>query len=287
MSLTLPIANGTRLYGAYLLGKKDFKRSSLYGMVSNLVPAILLVLALIFTKNIWVIIAVYFLSLAILSSIFFKRVLRVYNIRERNKADSSLFSYGGHLSFMDILGRVAGSLDKILIFHYLGAAPLAIFSFAIAPVEQLQGGKKILSTLVLPKLSERPFQNLQRSVPKKALVLVVYALILALVWVIAAPYFYKFFYPQYLDSIPYSQIYSLTLLAIGGTLFQETLVAHQKTKELYFHRTIVPIIQLFLFFIIIPFYGILGLITVHVIIRTLSGLVAFYLIKHPFKTPLS
>ena len=182
---------------------------------------------------------------------------------------------------MGIVGQITNHLDKILIFHFLGAVPLAIYAFAIAPVNQLQAGKKILSKLVLPKLSERSFEELQKSTPRKALLLTVYALVLAGVYVLLAPYFYKFLFPQYLDSVFYSQIYSLTLLAISGTMFNETLVAHKKKKELYLHRIIVPTVQIVLFFILLPLFGLMGLIVTHVITRSFSGILGYYFVKHP------
>jgi len=277
MGMLLPITASSSLYGAYLLGKKDFKSNSLYSIISNIVPATSLILALLLAGNIWVIIAVYFISGAITSHLLYRKTLNAY--RNKLPEDPELLSYGKHLSAMDVIGRVASYLDKVLIFHYLGAAPLAIYSFAIAPVEQLQSGKKILSTLILPKISERPFEELQKTTPKKTLLLIIYALSLAGAWMIAAPYFYKLLYPQYLDSVFYSQIYSLTLLAVAGTLFNETLVAHQKRKELYFHRTVMPIIQLVLFFIMLPLYGLMGLIITHVIIRSFGGLLGYYLVK--------
>jgi len=280
MSISLPVTTSATLYGAYLLGKKDFRRNSLFGIISNLIPAAAILMAIIFTKNIWVIIFTYFSITALTTYYLYRRTLVIYG--DRNRTDDPRFlSYGKHLSAMDVMGKVASYFDKILIFHYLGAAPLAIYAFAIAPVEQLQSGKKILSTLILPKISGRSFEELQKTTPRKSLALVLYALTLAGLWVLVAPYFYKLLYPQYLDSVFYSQIYSLTLLAVAGTLFNETLVAHQKKKELYIHRTIMPIIQLIMFFIMLPLYGLMGLVVTHVIIRSLNGLVLFYLVRNP------
>lgn len=136
----------------------------------------------------------------------------------------------------------------------------------------------------MPKLSGRPFEELQNSTPRKALLLTVYALLLALVYVLLAPYFYKLFFPQYLDSVLYSQIYSLTLLAVSGTVFNETLVAHKKKKELYLYRTIIPVVQIVLFFILLPQYGLMGLIMTHVIIRSSGSILGYYFVMHPFKS---
>jgi O-antigen/teichoic acid export membrane protein len=281
-----PITTSTNLYGAYLLGKKDFRRISLYGMIQNITPAIILILALFFSPNLPAIITVYFIIGAIVPSILYYKIMRIY--RDGNgKEDPGLISYVGHLSTMEVIGKIIHYLDKILIFHFLGAVPLAIYAFAIAPVEQLQGGKKILSTLILPKLSERPFEELQKSTPRKALLLTVYAIGLAGLYVLFAPYFYKLFFPQYLDSVLYSQIYSLTLLAVSGTMFNETLLAHKKKKELYLHRTIIPVVQIVLFFILLPLFGLMGLIVTHVIVRSLSGILSYYLVMHPFKSASS
>lgn len=281
MGIFLPIIASSSLYSAYLLGKKDFRRNSLYSMIYSIVPAAGMLSALLLTKNILVIITAYFSLGAIITYFLYRKTLKAYG--NRDIKDPELVSYGKHLSAMDVIGRVANYIDKILIFHYLGAAPLAIYSFAIAPVEQLQSGKKIFSTLILPKISGKPFEELQKSTPKKTWILVIYALAVAGLWALIAPYFYKLLYPQYLDSVFYSQIYSLTLLAVAGTLFNETLMAHQKTKELYFHRTIMPIAQLVLFFIMLPLYGLMGLVITHVIIRTSSGILGYYLVKHPFR----
>lgn len=283
MGVLAPISSSARLYSSYLQGKKDFKKSSFYGTINNIVPAAALILALLLTKNLLVIMVVYFVFGAFVPLLLYRATIKAY--REENKIeDPELTSYSGHLSAMETISSIANYLDKILIFHYLGAAPLAIYAFAIAPVEQLQGGKKILATLVLPKISGRSFEELQQTTPRKTLLLTLYALALAGVYILLAPYFYKFLFPQYLDSVLYSQIYSLTLLAISGTLFNETLVAHKKKQELYLYRTIVPIFKILLFFLLLPIFGLMGLIVTHVVTRLFSAGLAYYFVKYPFKS---
>ncbi len=276
-----PFTNSAALYGAYLLGKKDFRRNSFYNSVRNLVPAIALIITLLLTQNLAVIITVYFLFAALVPLLLYYRAARIH--RTNGERDPGLIPFSKHLSLMEIIGTIASQLDKILIFHYLGAAPLAIYAFAIAPVEQLQGGKKIFSTMIQPKMNERSFEELQRSSPRKSLLLIIYALCLALLWVIMAPYFYKFLFPQYLDSVVYSQIYSFTLLAVSGTMFNEILVAHKKTKELYLHRTVAPILQILLFLALLPRFGLMGLVVTHVLMRSLNGLALYYFVKFPFR----
>jgi len=278
-----PLAGSASMYGSYLLGKKDFKRSTLYGAIRNVLPAVALILTLFLTQSLWVIIAVYFISTAIVTLFLYRATARAY-ARENTREDAGLTSYAGHLGMMGIIGQVAGNLDKILIYHYLGAAPLAIYAFAIAPVEQLQSGKKILNALLLTKLSERPFGELQKSAPRRVLMLALYAAILIGIYVPLIPYFFKLFYPQYLDSVFYSQIYALTLFGVIGSALESYLVAHKKKVELYIHRTIVPVIQIALFFLLIPTLGLMGLVMAQIATRLLAGLSAYYFVAHPFRS---
>ncbi|HLP44244.1 MAG TPA: oligosaccharide flippase family protein [Candidatus Nanoarchaeia archaeon] len=279
----LPITSSSSLYDAFLQGKKNFRQSTFFSMARNTLPALSMIVTIFLTDNVVILMAVYFMVSAAVAGTLFWLTKRKYR-NENRDTDPELASYSGHLSAMEVIGQVANYLDKILVFHFLGAVPLAIYAFAIAPVEQLQGGKKILSSLIFPKLSERSFEELQQSGPRKALLLTVYALGLAGVYVLFAPYFYGFFYPQYVDAILYSQVYSLTLLAVSGTIFDSTLIAHNRKKELYVHRITMPILKIGLFLTLLPIFGIMGLVITHVFIRIFAGLLSYYLVMHPFKS---
>lgn len=278
-----PLTASAGLYGAYLLGKKDFKRSTVYGIIRNVVPASALIITLLLTQNLLVIILVYFLSATLVTLVLYNSTKRAYK-EENKEEDTGLVTYAGHLGVMGIIGQVAGNLDKILIFHYLGAAPLAIYAFATAPVEQLQSGKKILNALILSKLSARPFEELQKSAPRRVGMLALYAVILISIYVPLIPYFYQFFYPQYLDSVFYSQIYSLTLFGVIGSVLDSHLLAHKKKKELYISRTVNPILKIALCFLLIPPFGLMGLVITQIITRGFSGFLSYYFVAHPFKS---
>jgi O-antigen/teichoic acid export membrane protein len=276
-----PIMRGGSLYGAFLQAKKDFQRKSFYGIIATTVVGATMLGTVFLTSNPAIMVAVYFASNTLINLSLFMRTNHIYNPDTRKK-DPGLVKYGLHLSLMEIIGYVASNIDKVIIFHYLGATQLAIYSFSMAPVEQLQSGKKMLSTLASPKVSARPFEELKKSTPSRAILLAVLGLGLAGVYSVFAPIFYKLLYPQYLESVIYSQIYSLTLVAVSGTLFQEALLAHKKTKELYYHRTIIYIIQIVLFLSVLPRFGLMGLIISHVFVRNFNILLAYYFVKHPF-----
>ena len=278
-----PLTASAGLYGSYLLGKKDFRRSTLYSMVRNIAPAAALIATLFLTQSLFAIIVVYFLSASLVSFVLYRMTEHAYR-KENQNEDPGLVSYAGHLGVMGIIGQVADNIDKILVFHYLGAAPLAIYAFAIAPVEQLQGGKKILNALSLSKLSARSFDELQKSVPRRVGLLALYALVLVAIYVPLIPYFYNFFYPQYHDSIFYSQLYSLTLFGVIGSVLDSHLVAHKKKRELYVSRTVIPTAKILLVVLLIPTFGLVGLVAAQILTRILSGFSSYYLVSHPFKS---
>ncbi len=60
---------------------------------------------------------------------------------------------------MGLINALAGQLDKIITYHYLGASELAIYSFAVAMPEQIKGIFKNLNTLAFPKFSTQQNKN--------------------------------------------------------------------------------------------------------------------------------
>ncbi|MBU1159916.1 hypothetical protein KKD04_01900, partial [Patescibacteria group bacterium] len=93
----------------------------------------------------------------------------------------------------------------------------------------------------------------------KTLILFLGMGIIAVLYIIAAPYIFKFLFPQYIESVLFSQIVILSLL-IPSTLIAETFDAHLRKKEIYIIRTTVPIIKIILLLALLPFYGIWGAI---------------------------
>lgn len=274
-----PLMASGSLYAAFLEGKKDFRRKTSYDILRSIIPALALLLTIIVTDSSLIVILVYFAANTAVVLFLYYHTLHAY--RPGNTDDPSAISYGKHLSVMGIIGRVAAYIDKILVFHFLGAAPLAIYTFATAPIDQLQAGKKILAALALPKLSTRSFSELQRSAPRKAAVLFIYSVVLIAAYTAFAPFLYRFIFPQYLDSVFVSRLYALTLLSAPGLVFLGTLEAHQKKKELYMVYTINPLILFGLFLILLPAFGLVGLVTAHVISKISGTILAYFFVKHP------
>lgn len=274
-SLT-PFLNSTNLYASYLEAKKDFRRSAIYfNMIGNVFPSVCLFVAMFFTnKPIWFV-TVYFISNTLIGVILYFRVVGIY--KPNNKIDEGSMSYGKHLSLMGVIGGVIGNLDQILTFHYLGAAELAIYNFAVAIPSQIKGPMKGLASLVLPKFVERDDKDIRSGMINKLVILFLVAVFMIIVYIVAAPYIYHIFFPKYADSIFYSQVFSLSLLWIISIPTDAYLMAKKKIKEQYVYNIVSSTSYGVLLCIGIWWWGLLGLIAARVLNNIITVCISIFL----------
>ena len=167
--------------------------------------------------------------------------------------------YGKHISLMNLFGTLANQLDKILVFHFLGAAPLAVYTFAFAIPEQIKGSYKNLFNIALPRYAELAPEKLRASIINKTIRLTTISILIVIVYILISPYLFMLLFPKYLDSVHYSQIYILGLIAIPGiSLFGTYFQVKKATATLYKLNIISNVATIILTVILISRWGILG-----------------------------
>lgn len=279
VGLFSPLMIASRLYGSFLTGKKDFKTGAFYGIFRNVIPAISLLATLAFTYNPIVLVFVYFLSRTATNTFFYLRTLRKY--KPAQKIDYLNIVYGKHLSVMNIISTIAAHIDKIFIFHYLGAAQLAIYAFAIMAPRQINGLLKNIAVLALPKFSSQNKDVLKKSLLGKTVKVVIISIILASSYVIAAPLLFNILFPQYTESIFFSQIFAINIVLTGFMLTISTFIqSHKLIKENYIMSLFQNVFRIILMFFFISSYGILGIILAILLARVATILLGFILIKN-------
>ena len=80
-----------------------------------------------------------------------------------------------------------------------------------------------------------------------------------ILYIIIAPYFYKIFFPQYIASVPYSQMFILSFISLPAAFLGTVFQAKMMKKQLYLIK-IAPFVKIVFLAILIPFYGIWGAI---------------------------
>lgn len=277
-----PFFTSTNLYSSFLIGKKDFRRHAIYyDVIGNLVPSISIFLTMTLTDNPVLLVTAYFASNTIIGIILYRKIVKIY--KPNDTVDPEALGYAKHLSAMSILTGIANNIDQIFAFHYIGAAQLAIYNFATAIPNQTKGPIRAISTLMFPKFVERDDREISENMNYKFMTLFILGLVMAIGYILIAPIIYNLFFPNYVDSIFYSQVFAVSLICITFNPAETYLAAKQKTREQYIHSVIIAVLQIATIAIGVIFYGLIGLVVARVTVRILSSLVSFVLYRSVIK----
>ncbi len=290
VALFLSLFNASLVYTGFLTGRKLFNVKVKYESVTQVVAGIIMLLTLFLIKSFLVdkpifiilplIIGVYFLSRTSLRFFFFMRTKARF--LPNSQEDPKTISYGKKLSFSGIIDTLTIALDKILLFHYLGAVELAVYSFAFLIPNQINLFLKNISSLAFPKFSFRAKEEIRTTLFRKMFYLTLIVSVLVLIYISLAPFIFKIFFPKYLASVFYSQVIALSIIPLPFSMGSAVFMAKMMTKQIYQMRIIVPLVRAVLFFIFIPLYGIWGAVIGVLITRIFSTFLTVFLFKKYF-----
>jgi O-antigen/teichoic acid export membrane protein len=278
ISVLVPLWESFDIYNSLINGKKLFNIYAKYYSLTQIISFFIMFGSVMYSKNILFIISIYFISNTAIRIYFFHHVIK--KLEPNTKTDLSSISYGKHLSLMDIIGTILGQIDKILIFHYLGAKELALYTIAIAPPEQLKGALKNIHTLALPKFASRKKEDVKSGLLNKSIILGSFILVITGIYILIAPHFFNLFFPKYLEAIKYSQVISLSIVGATLSMFLYTfLESHGQTKKLYQFNIGSNFINLIIVFLMIYYFGLWGAVLSRIIIRSFLLLYSIILVK--------
>ncbi|PLX21777.1 hypothetical protein C0584_01590 [Candidatus Parcubacteria bacterium] len=254
----VPFLNNLDLWAAYLFGKKNFQTIAKYKIFGNFLNFFPLLIATVFTKNIYIILST-FLVFGVLSKIILIR-LTLKNFPPNKNKDESFIKYGKHLSLMGVLSTISFNIDKILIFNLLGPVQLAIYSFATRPISEITSFLGNFSNIFLPKLSQRKMDDLKKTLLVKSLKFSIVLIPIIVLYYLSSPLIFRILFHQYEDAVIYSQLFAISLIFFPKVLFGQALIAHAETKKLYFLQTLVPVFRISALFFLTTFFGLMGTI---------------------------
>ncbi|MBP9816808.1 MAG: oligosaccharide flippase family protein [Candidatus Pacebacteria bacterium] len=267
-----PFLNSFNTYGSFFHGIQDYRGGFWYGLAWHLPFYGALIIAAFFSGLALVLLLVNLLVQSVATALIYRNVLRTKVTNDLT--DPGAIPYGTHLSIMNLPGVIASQLDAILAFHYLGAAPLAIYAFATAIPERLTGFFKFLPTAALPRLSGKTPAEIRIALGGQRMWWIVLAVVLGvLAYGTVAPILFALLFPAYIDAVVFSQFYALVFISVIGNMFIVGLTAERGTKALYIFNVVSPVFQIGLQFVGVVFYGLWGLI----IGRVLATFVSLFL----------
>src|SRR3989344_670524 len=227
-SLFLPFMDSFSLYNSILAGKKLFKTSIKYNTIIQIIATLFIIFSIFIFKEALYIVIAYLLSYTILRFIFLKISTKKF-IKNDIQDDKSI-NLGKHLSFIGILSAISLNLDSILIWHYLGPASVAIYSFALAPINPIKSLYKSILNISIPKIAIQEKKLIKKTLPQKVLKSIFIISIPTILYIFALPYLFDIFFPQYVESVKYAQLIALSLLLFPEKLFGIPLVPHSDKK---------------------------------------------------------
>lgn len=284
IAATLPFFDTLTSYLFYFAGKRRFDLKTKYYAATQITSVLILIGTLFVTDNLILILLAYFVPLALMRAVQYARVTREIPRTPTNES-TEVVRYGKHLTVMQILGMVAGEIDKVLIWKFLGPAQVAVYMFALAIPEQFKGPLKGVGELAFPKFAAQTPEQIRANLPALWRKLTLYGLGLlgiSLIYIAAAPYIFNLLFPQYSTSIFYSQLFALAMITNVASIPIAIFSAQQKTSLQYALSNIQPVIAIGLFVFLIPQYGIMGAIVALLIskfITAASYLVSLYFVR--------
>lgn len=284
-SLFVPMMDPLGLYTIYLQSKKMFREAITYFIINQIVSSVSLAITLLLTDNLFVLLLAYFVPWTLMRYFFHHRTLAKYP--PNDKEDPSIISRGKHLSFVGVITNVATYFDSLIIFHFLGAAPVALYGIAIAPVEQLRAIYKNIPALALPRLSNRTIPEINVLLYRRLIYLFLFGLLTASAYALAAPAIFSVLFPKYRDAVLISQLFAFTLsFKLAGTFFGA--VTQSKVdlipKRWYYWGSMPQIALVISMWTLTPLFGLLGVVAakfIEQLVGFIVGLVIWiFLSKH-------
>lgn len=276
-AIIFPLSNSLVFYQGVLTGKKLFLRQSLYSIVKSIIPALAIALVVFIKPETFWLVFVGLVSQTFLDVIFTKKTLEL--LRNTKKSNKDL-RYGLKLSGIWLLPMATANLDKILIAKMLGFEALAIYTFSFLIPQQISNFLKNLQPLAISKMTSLSSDSIKIDLPKKAFQLSLFILPIVLLYIIAAPIIFNTIYPNYKESIAYTQLYSIGILAFPATILTQSFHHLRQINNSFKFTLSTVFVKLSVVLTLVYFFGLTGAALAFVLNSFFEYFVAFYLVKN-------
>lgn len=256
---SLPILVSNSSAKSLLSSIGDFRMLAIFNLWRTPLSTAILVSALFFSSSVlWVLIA-NILSNLFLGLFLYRAVKKKYALRSQEKTEGKFAgAYAFHSAILSIFGYLSEKIDSIMLWKFLGAAPVAVYSYALSPIRELRGVLENQGAAAIPKFAKKEFSDVRANILfriKQFYIIVAPAVFL---YILSAPYIFRLIFPQYIESVLISQVASLLLLTSPKVLLSGAISSHQKIMESYIMIVAPNAIRILLAFMLIPTFGLWG-----------------------------
>lgn len=256
---TLPISIHLGISKSFLSVKGDFERLAKFNTLRTPAMTIILLAVAFATKSpLWIVIS-HIIGNLLLASLLYRQMRKAYSFEPTGPETEPFNSkFAFHSGIISIFTYLSEKLDQILLWKFLGAAPVAIYTYATTPVRELRGMIENQTVLALPKFAKKEFSEVKTGLSLRVRQMYFVAVPMALCYVAAAPYIFRTLFPQYADATALSQLAALSLLAAPRRLISTAILAHQFVRENYITAILPNAARIVFAIVLIPAFGIKG-----------------------------
>jgi O-antigen/teichoic acid export membrane protein len=251
----LPFIEPFSIYSSYYKGKQDFKMAEIYEAISRIFEAIILVVVAIVTQNILAILAAYLVGQIIARFFFYQKTLRsIEMINTSTVVDNTneTILYGKYLTATQIIGTITTNIDKLIVWHFLGAEILAIYYIALTIPRNLVLICNIIPRVAFPKFSQNTWELNERfKIIHKLLIFLGLLTIVALFYSSLVPFVIPLIFKNYIPSVPAAVIFGfLIILSPVNATIDRILQAMKAVKKIIVLQTFSLIIFIGIFLLL-------------------------------------
>lgn len=277
VSVFIPFMDSLSIYDSFLIGKKNFKRSAQYSIFIKIISTLFMLVGIFLTKNIYILISIYFLSNTALRYISLNFTIKQH--KPNNETAANTMNYGKHLSLINLFTAAAQYLDSMLVFNFIGSAQLAAYSIATSLPENIKNLFNFIRPLSMPKFANQTKEEIKKDIVNKMIKTGVIMVAIIIFYIFAAPFLFKIFFPKYSEAVFYSQLFSVSLIYFVIALPVSALQAKGEQAKLYQFHTTTSIFQIIILLPAAYFFGILGIVIARLISRFFQIIFMIYIIK--------
>lgn len=278
MSLCLPVIESYSIYGAYLQGKHEFKHSSIHSGIIKLVSGLgVIITAYIIPETVYLI-ATFYIMQAVVVYLQYNFLVKKFPPKN-NTQDDGMASYSKHTTLAGVSYMLLGQADKFIIYHFFG--PISLASYWIASTIPQEVGRVVVTVLQVayPKFVKGDHDTVKHVLSKKLVTLTIALLLVSLLYTVLAYPFFHIFFPQYIDDVSKSIVLMFGFAIIPHMFVWQYYTAKRNIKVVYASNIGDPILQVILYILLIPFYGVWGLVYAIFAKTAIMNLFAWHVLK--------
>lgn len=258
IGIFMPLANALNTWGSYMTGKKLFKPIFFCNQILNLFYYGTIIIPIFWFPKAMPLILANIIFGALANAIIYFHVNKEYPPNKED--DPEAISYGKRLSLSNILPMAIYQIDNIIVFHLLGATNLAIYSFASNIPDRFISMLRAIPAVAFPKFSEKSKEEISRILPKRLLQFSIISIIAGVIYFFLAPFVYNTFFPQYSESLIYSQVYILVAILSAVVSLSTTALFATRSSKIFITNIINPVVSIIIVILGGYMYGIWGVI---------------------------